>query len=371
MAIERKRDMVYEYLKREILSKQLRPGHKFPREIELAKRLKVGQITLRGALARLEAEKLVVRIPGKGTFVSDMIGQTTFLLVLPDGTENLESPSRYVAAGIEEAAHGRAITIERCPMGLLAGFTERDCRETINRHRIGGVLLETGHARIGDALASRLKQLRLPVVIPHGLSGDGERTGFAVLRTDERAAFSDGFRYLKDRGHRRIAALLLRLPDEEPDSPRGFTWEQLSEFYRLNGLESPETMIGFVENQPGPIFEALQKWMFDALPPTAILCHSDRIAMRAFQLLKEFDVRIPGQVSLMGYSNYPGSQLLIPPLTTIDVQFADCGRMALEHLLDHEKWHQPGVTPPELFTPYKIIERGSVAAPPKRIGDSR
>ena len=55
MAIGYKKDMVYEHLKREILDKLLYPGTRLPREVELARRLGVGQVTLRSALARLEA----------------------------------------------------------------------------------------------------------------------------------------------------------------------------------------------------------------------------------------------------------------------------------------------------------------------------
>lgn len=100
MSIEYKKDIIYEHLKREILEQQLPPGSRLPKEKELAKALGVGQITLRSALARLETEKLVERFPGKGTFVTDELKRQTVLVVLPDGAENLETPSRYVAAGL-------------------------------------------------------------------------------------------------------------------------------------------------------------------------------------------------------------------------------------------------------------------------------
>ncbi|MFA6294747.1 MAG: winged helix-turn-helix domain-containing protein, partial [Victivallales bacterium] len=161
MAIEYKKDIVYEHLKREILDKLLYPGNRLPREVELAKRLEVGQVTLRSALARLEAEGLIDRIPGKGTFVTEMSERNTFLLVLPDGAENLETPSRYVAAGIEEAAALKAVTLERCPAGLLSHFNERECMEMLQQHRISGILLETGLSRVSPDLIQRLKQFKL------------------------------------------------------------------------------------------------------------------------------------------------------------------------------------------------------------------
>ena len=67
------------------------------------------------------------------------------------------------------------------------------------------------------------------------------------------------------------------------------------------------------------------------------------------------------QLSIMGYSNYPGSQLLIPALATIDIHFAECGRIALDQLLNADSWFNPGTTPAEVFTPHHIIPRGSIA----------
>ena len=70
---EFKKDLIYEHLKREILDRTFYPGMRLPTEKILARRLNIGQVTLRSALARLEAEKLVKRIPGKGTFVNEAL----------------------------------------------------------------------------------------------------------------------------------------------------------------------------------------------------------------------------------------------------------------------------------------------------------
>jgi DNA-binding LacI/PurR family transcriptional regulator len=362
MAIECKKDIVYEHLKREILGKLLSPGSRLPREVELAKRLKVGHVTLRSALARLAAEGLVERMPGKGTFVTEVSERNTVLLILPDGTDNLETPSRYIAAGIDAATAAKAVTLERCPASLWTSFSERECQEMIQQHKISGVLLETGHNTISTDLIARLKFLQLPVVIPHGLPQDAENTGFLVLRTDERTALSSALRYLKKLGHRAIATMLLELPSEQLTAVRGFTRNELREFYKYNDLKSDDFLIRFVPNQEDVMIQTVREWMLGPLPPTAIMCHSDRVAMRVYQALKELNILIPQQVSVVGYSNYPGSQLLRPSLTTIDIQFNKCGQMALDQLLQSEHWYQPGITPAEIFTPFEIIERGSVGS---------
>ena len=364
--IEFKKDLIYEQLKRQILDRTFYPGMRLPNEKILARRLDVGQVTLRSALSRLEAEKLVERIPGKGTFVSETTANHTFLLILPDGAETLESPSRYIAEGLSAAAEKHSITIERCPAGLLMSFSDEECLAMKERYRISGIILESGHARINPLLAERVAEFNLPVVVPHGLPGDAEQTGFLILRTDERNAFADGLNTLKSYGHKRIAFLRLYLPDENLTSIRGFTTGELREFYRANRLDDDEELLHTVGNNQQEIDAVVKKWFSSPAPPTAIICHSDRIAMRVMRTLKELNIAVPQQLSIMGYSNYPGSQLMTPALTTIDIHFAECGRIAIEQLVNSHAWFCSGKVPEEIFTPYEIISRESISAPGKR-----
>lgn len=360
LIMEFKKDLIYEQLKREILDRTFFPGMRLPNEKVLARRLQVGQVTLRSALARLEAEKLVERTPGKGTFVSEISARRTFLVVLPDGTETLETPSRYVLSGLTAAAEKLSVTLEHCPAGLLMSFSPQECREMISRNRISGVILETGHARVDAKLIARISSFKLPTVIPHGLPGDAENSGFLVLRTDERSAFADGLRTLRDHGHKRVAFLRLYLPSEELTSIRGFSDEELREFSRCNGMDDDPALLVTVNNSQDEISAAVKTWMLSENPPEAIMCHSDRIAMRVCRTLKELGIKVPQQLSIMGYSNFPGSQLMIPALSTIDIHLRDCGKIALEELLQAEKWFHPDTAPPEIFTPYEIILRESI-----------
>jgi GntR family transcriptional regulator len=60
-------------IRNKIFSGQFEPGEKLPREEDLALEYNVSKITVRNALSRLEAEGLIVRTPGKGTFIAENI----------------------------------------------------------------------------------------------------------------------------------------------------------------------------------------------------------------------------------------------------------------------------------------------------------
>ncbi|MBQ9503225.1 MAG: substrate-binding domain-containing protein [Lentisphaeria bacterium] len=365
--MERKKDQVYGQLKRAIMDETLPPGSRLPTEIRLARSLAVGQVTLRSALARLEAEGLVERIRSRGTFVTERSRRRTFLLIQPDGTETLETPSRYIAAGLEEEAEKRSVTLEVCPESLFVAFTPGERREVVRTRSISGVILETGHRRIPPNVAAAVRELGLPTVIPHGLRGDAS-AGFFVLRTDEKKAFSNAFLYLKKHGHRRIASLFLQMPEENPGELRGFSRGELDAFLASNGLASARRYIAAVPNVREAIREQIAAWFGSSEPPTAILCHSDRIAMRVYGILREMALRVPDDVSVMGYSNYPGGQLLTPPLTTVDTRLRECARLAIGKLFESGNWFADASAPREAFTPCLLIERGSVAGPGKDNG---
>ena len=65
-----KKDNLYQTLRQEILSGRYEPESRLPREIDFCRMLGVGKVTLRSALEKLETDGLVVRVPGKGTFIS-------------------------------------------------------------------------------------------------------------------------------------------------------------------------------------------------------------------------------------------------------------------------------------------------------------
>lgn len=80
--------------------------------------------------------------------------------------------------------------------------------------------------------------------------------------------------------------------------------------------------------------EMLTRWK--AAPtdqrPTALICHNDQIAMVAIHVFSEAGVRIPEDVSLIGYDNLLESAFMVPPLTTVDFHIDQQATQVLECL---------------------------------------
>jgi LacI family transcriptional regulator len=105
--------------------------------------------------------------------------------------------------------------------------------------------------------------------------------------------------------------------------------------------------------------------------PTAIFCATDRIAMGVYDALKEKGLRIPNDVSVVGFDN---QELLAahsrPPLTTIRIPYFEMGSWAVDQLSEGEPNEQrPPFKPVTLDCP--LVSRASVDRPPVDGGNRR
>lgn len=97
----------------------------------------------------------------------------------------------------------------------------------------------------------------------------------------------------------------------------------------------------------------------DAGPPTAVFAGNDLMAMGVLAAFAERGVRVPQDVSLVGFDDMKGADFLVPALTTVRQDFAHLGRSAIEQLvrmLGGEGAERRSIAP-------ELVVRQSTAAP--------
>ncbi len=99
-------------------------------------------------------------------------------------------------------------------------------------------------------------------------------------------------------------------------------------------------------------------------PVTAIFAGNDGIAYGIWKMLQRQGLRIPNDVSLVGFDDVKEARLTDPPLTTIHVPLEQVGRECARLLL--EKLAAPERRRPRLVVPTTVVERGSCGPPPER-----
>ena len=91
--------------------------------------------------------------------------------------------------------------------------------------------------------------------------------------------------------------------------------------------------------------------------PTAVFCGNDSIAMGAYKAIRENKLKIPEDISIIGFNNLKLSQYSIPPLTTIKIDTKLIAQETVNSLIEllesKRDYHK------KVFLPIELIERES------------
>jgi DNA-binding LacI/PurR family transcriptional regulator len=96
-------------------------------------------------------------------------------------------------------------------------------------------------------------------------------------------------------------------------------------------------------------------------PPTAVFVCSDRMALGVYGALAERGLRVPDDISVVGFDDLPESRWATPALTTVRQPLAEMAATALHLLVRMMEGDRPESTRTELST--RLVERASTAGP--------
>ncbi|MGA5702273.1 LacI family DNA-binding transcriptional regulator [Peterkaempfera bronchialis] len=96
-------------------------------------------------------------------------------------------------------------------------------------------------------------------------------------------------------------------------------------------------------------------------PPTAVFTGNDLQALGLYQAARELGLRIPEDLSVVGFDDLPLARWVGPPLTTVRQPLTEMAEAAARLVLDFGRGRQPGVTRVELAT--SLVMRSSTAPP--------
>ena len=193
----------------------------------------------------------------------------------------------------------------------------------------------------------------LPTVLLNCHGGD--RRLHAIVPAEVTGAFT-ATQYLIGKGHRRIGFV------------NGEPWMEASSD-RLKGYRQALATadIAFdpelVRNGDWLPLQGHQRSMEllrMANPPSAIFCANDLMAMGALQAVREIGLRVPYDISIMGYDDQELARYTDPPLSTLVLPNYEMGRRAAEVLIDMAT-HRKTSRPMTIKIDGPLVERASVA----------
>ena len=159
--------------------------------------------------------------------------------------------------------------------------------------------------------------------------------------------------YLLENGHQKIVYLSNILKDERTGRKIPATLAREAGFLQAlhdNGLNpDPSECIRAISITGPEVVKATKDLLQPADRPTAIMCYNDRMAMGVYSAATILGMRIPADLSVVGYDNQKViSEFLYPYLTTVELPHYQMGAMAIKYLERHNRnfhYEQKAVMP--------------------------
>lgn len=335
-------------------------GQLIPSERELASSQGLSRTTVRRAIELLVNEGVLYRVPGAGTYVGRLhesaSEHATLGLILP----SLANPYfGELATAIERESTrtgyqlllGQSNLISRSEVPYLARYAENTAVK-------GVITISSGHEIPGESY-EQLARLGKPFlfVVRHA-----ETVMADSVATDHVGGARELMQYLIGLGHRRIAYI------GEPDVRLSRHYQGYLEALQAAGLPAdPQLQVAaalgdFEQGGEAGTRELLAR----GVPFTAIFAQIDIVAIGVLRALRAAGLRVPADVSLVGFDNIPSAAHLDPPLTSVDHTVSEIGRLAVLLLQDRISGRYDGPTRRVIIQP-RLVLRASSAAPGMRV----
>lgn len=271
--------------------------------------------------------------------------------------------------------HGYVVSPDTQFFSALMGAIENECRQEgcellisqiihgehdkedifkiINHSKIDGVLLLA--TEMDDDDLSNFENIDTPVVI---LDSYFETKSHDYILINNINGSYGATKYFIDNGHIRIGLLA------SSKNIKNFTYRCVGFLKAINdsNLNFREEDRILVEPTLDGAYRDMKEFLlnFKGNLPTAIFALNDIIALGAIKAMQEQGIKIPEEVSIIGFDDIPFSSLINPSLTTIKVYTNEMGRLSVKRLLQKIKNRDEYVVPLKIEIDTKLIERDSV-----------
>jgi LacI family transcriptional regulator len=255
----------------------------------------------------------------------------TIGLIIPDISNIFFSE---LARGIEDRSRRDNYTVILCNSNdeyLL----ERQCVNILADRSVDGIILVISAESFGpknEECLSSLRVLGIPIILIDSFNDSGD---FSTIAVDNMAGSCLAVQHLLDLGHRRIGCIT---------GPQGIQTNK----DRFKGYTKTLTEAG-LEPKPALIYEGDFRYhggykgaiCLLKQKPTAIFCHNDMMAVGAAKALKDKGLKIPQDISLMGFDDIFFAQYMDVPLSTVAQPVyrmgEDAAAVLLEEITDRNK----------------------------------
>jgi len=348
-----------------IKSGQYETGDKLLSEQELAEKYNVSRITSKKALDDLVSEGLIYRVRGSGSYVADKKSPSSrkpsidmIAVILPFNPA--AGGGMSILQGAEEAAnkHGYYISLHNSNGSRTK---EREILLKLTKDSMKGIIYYPYYTAENFDLINMLVCDKYPIVMIDKYIYDIELD--CVVSDNFRGSY-DLTQYLIKLGHRNIAFFCDDYIDERSSLRErylGYSRALYDNNIKLN-IENvvyeavPDRPVSEKENIE---FHArlLERMRTGSTPVTAIEAASDITAIEMLNAAAQLGIKVPDDITIVGYDDQNIASMAYPPLTTVRQDFKGMGMQAAQLLLERIK--DPNKKSSMVRLPVELVARQS------------
>ena len=197
----------------------------------------------------------------------------------------------------------------------------------------------------------------LPTV---AVAGHRRIKGVTNIVLDHRRAASLALQHLVDLGHEKIAFMKGSTVSADSDD----RWNAICEVAAKLGISMrPELVVQLEGDDPTPNlgYPFAKQLLARKQPFTALFAYNDISAIGSIRAFQEAGLRVPEDLSVVGFDDIQNSAYISPPLTTVRQPMQEMGKIAARTLLDRIEGRMKYV--PEIAIEPELVVRRSTARP--------
>ncbi|HYO30403.1 MAG TPA: substrate-binding domain-containing protein, partial [Thermomicrobiales bacterium] len=281
----------------------------------------------------------------------------TIGLLVPD---NANPYFAEVARAIEDAGFAEGYSVVLCNSDLSAEKQAAYIDVLLAKQVDGLILASSGLIRRGDdeaagqAEVARIREAGVPCVV---VDRDLGETPVDQVLVDNRQGGGLVGELLVGLGHRRLACIV-GPSDVTPSAGRVAGFRQA---LADHGLEvAPEAVVRG-DGRPGGGADAARTLLDRGVTFTAVFAFNDQMAAGAIGALRRAGLRVPEDVSVVGFDDIPYASATFPALTTVAQPIAELGAAGVRLLLD--RIARPDAPYARIELPTRLVLRESTGPP--------
>ena len=201
-----------------------------------------------------------------------------------------------------------------------------------------------------------ITNMNKPIVIAYSTSSDDH---VCTVTYENEAASAESARQLIDKGHKKIAVIT----GLTHTSPAQLRLKGIKSAFKEAGMVLDEALIKHGDWERASGYACMKELLEQNsnAPPTAVLAMNDYMAIGAMEAIRESDLRVPQDISLIGFDNRDVSDFVFPKLTTVEINLKAIGFTSAQSLIQKLSGSGQYAEERSIIIPSELILRDTVA----------